>query len=81
MKACQETTETDTENMQPDPRTMRSVAEYQEIPKEKAAVMPARGLRKRRRDQNLAARCCQKPKGRIQAVVNPRKDWLLPAEG
>jgi hypothetical protein len=60
--AYHETTKTE-----PDPGTMQSVEENQEIPKEDSAVMPDRGLRKRRRDQNIAARRHQKPKGRIRA--------------
>jgi hypothetical protein len=65
--ATHEETEAYTEKIQPDPRMMQSVAEHQEVPKEEAALMPVGGLRKRRRDWNLAAGCCQKPKGRIQA--------------
>jgi hypothetical protein len=48
--ACHEATETE-----PDPRSMQSVEEHQEIPKEDAAVMLVRGLNKRRSDLNLAA--------------------------
>jgi hypothetical protein len=72
-KACQETTahheakERDTEETEPDPGMMQSVAEHQEVPKKEAAVMPVGGLRKRRRGGNLAAGLRQKPKGRIQA--------------
>jgi hypothetical protein len=65
--ASQEVTETD-----PDPGTMQSVEEHQEIPKEEAAVMPVGGLRKRRRDRNLATRRRQKPKGRIRASCESR---------
>jgi hypothetical protein len=60
-------TETDTEKIQLDPRIMQSVAELQEVPKEEAAVMPVGGLRKWRRDRNLAVGRHQKHKGRIQA--------------
>jgi hypothetical protein len=55
--ASQEDTET-----KPDPEKMQSVEEHQQIPKEDAAVMPVGGLRKRRRDRNLAAGRRQKPK-------------------
>jgi hypothetical protein len=55
--ASQEDTET-----KPDPGKMQSVEEHQEIPKEEAAAMPVGGLRKRRRDRNLAAGLRQKPK-------------------
>jgi hypothetical protein len=61
--ASQDATET-----KPDPGTMQSAEEHQEIPKEDAAVMPVGGLRKRRRDRNLAAGRPQKPKKRIQAT-------------
>jgi hypothetical protein len=60
--ASQEATKTE-----PDPGMMQSVEEHQEIPKEDATVMPVGGLRKRRRDRNLAAGRRQKPKRRIQA--------------
>jgi hypothetical protein len=42
-------------------------------PKEDAAVMPVGGLRKRRRDRNLAAGRRQKPKRRIQASCKSRR--------
>jgi membrane protein involved in colicin uptake len=51
--ACHEATEADTEKIQPDPGMMQSVGEHQEVLKE-ASVMPVGGLRKRRRDRNLA---------------------------
>jgi hypothetical protein len=51
---------------------MQSMEEHQEIPKEKAALMPVGGLRKRRRGRNLAAGRRQKPKGRIQASCESR---------
>jgi hypothetical protein len=56
----------------PDPGMMQSVEEHQEIPKEEAAVMPVKGLRKRRRDRNLAVGRHQKPKGRIQEEIDSR---------
>jgi hypothetical protein len=58
--ASQEDTETKS-----DPGKMQSMEEHQEIPMEESAVMPVRGLRKRRRDRNLSAGRLQKPKGRI----------------
>jgi hypothetical protein len=66
--ASQEATETG-----PDPGKMQSVEEHQEIPMEEAAVMRVGGLRKRRRDRNLAAGCRQKLKGRIQATCESRR--------
>jgi hypothetical protein len=71
--ACQEATEADAEETEPDPGMMQSAGEHQEIPKEEAAVMPVGGLRKRRRDRNLAAGRRQKPKGRIQAIFESEK--------
>jgi hypothetical protein len=63
MKTCQETTEAKPEKLkachekiEPDPWMMQSVGEHQEVPKEEAAVMLVRGLRKQRRDHNLAMR-------------------------
>jgi hypothetical protein len=44
---------------------MQSVEEHQEIPEEEAALMPVGGLRKWRRDWNLATGLRQKPKRRI----------------
>jgi hypothetical protein len=79
MKACQEMTtchkgtEADTEKIEPNPRMMQSVEEHQEIPKGEATVMPVGGLRKQHIDQNLAAECHQKPKGRIQASCESRR--------
>jgi hypothetical protein len=65
--ACHEETEANTEKMEPDPGISLSIGEYQEVSKEEAAVMLVGGLRKRRRDRNLAAGRRQKRKGRIQA--------------
>jgi hypothetical protein len=48
-------------------------SEHQEVPKEEAAVMPVRGLRKRGWDWNLVTGHHQKPKGRIQASCESRK--------
>jgi hypothetical protein len=71
--AYYEATETDTEKIQPDPRMMQSVVEQQEVAKEEAAVMSVGGVRKRRRDQNLAAGRRQKPKERIKASCESRR--------
>jgi hypothetical protein len=65
--ACHEVTEADTEKTEPDPGVMQFIGEHQEVPKEEAAMMLVRGLRKRRTDRNLAAGRHQKPKGRIHA--------------
>jgi hypothetical protein len=65
--------EADTEEIQPDPRMLQPVAEHEEVSKEKAAVILVGGLRKRRRDRNLAVVHRQKPKGRIQASCESRK--------
>jgi hypothetical protein len=72
-KACHEATEAYTEDIQPDPRMMQSVAEHQEVPKEEAVVMPIGRLRKRRRGQNLAAERRHKPKKRIRGYCGSRK--------
>jgi hypothetical protein len=52
---------------------MQSTVENHEAPKEEAAVMPVRGLRKWCGDWNLSAGRHQKPKGRIQASCVSRK--------
>jgi Zn-finger nucleic acid-binding protein len=79
MKACQEATafneatEADIEKIEPDPGMMQSVGEHREVPKGEAAAMPAGGLRKRRRDRNLAAERRQKPKERARGYCGSRK--------
>jgi hypothetical protein len=70
---CHEETKAYTKKIQPDPRMLLSVVEYQDVPKEEAAVMPVGGLRKRCWDRNLAAGCCQKSKGRIQESCESQK--------
>jgi CHASE3 domain sensor protein len=55
--ACNEATETE-----PDPGTMQSVEDHQEIHMEEAAVLPVGELRKQRKYRNLAAGRRQKPK-------------------
>jgi hypothetical protein len=67
--ACREAREADTEKIQPNPEMMQSIAEHHED----SQLMPVRGLRKWRGDQNLAAGCHQKPKRRIQASFESRK--------
>jgi hypothetical protein len=49
------------------PVEMECESRHQEVPKKEAAVMPVGGLRKQCGDREMAARHCQKPKGRIQA--------------
>jgi hypothetical protein len=52
---CHEATEADMEKIVPDSGMMQSVAEHQEVPREDAAVVPVRGLRKQRRGRKQAA--------------------------
>jgi hypothetical protein len=52
---------------------MQSVGEHQEVPKGEAAVMVVGGLRKRRRDLNLAAERRQKPKERTWGYCGSQK--------
>jgi hypothetical protein len=71
-------TKTNQENMgvtdfKRNPEEMECESEHQEVPKKEAPVMPAKGLRKRRGDRNLAAGHHQKPKGRIQASCESQK--------
>jgi hypothetical protein len=53
--SCQEATERDTENTEPDPGMMQSVVEHQVAPKEDAILKPVKGRKKRRRDRKPAA--------------------------
>jgi hypothetical protein len=73
MTAYNEATEADTEKTEPGPGMRQFVGEHHEVPKEEAAVIPVGGLRKRRRDQDLAAGRSQKPKRRIQVSCESRK--------
>jgi hypothetical protein len=50
--------------IEPDPGMMQSELEHKEIPTEYVAVMPVKGLRKRRRFWKLAVEHHQKPKER-----------------
>jgi hypothetical protein len=81
MTACHEKMEACTEKIEPDPRMIQSVAEHQEVPKGEAAVMPVRGPRKRRTDQNLAAERQQNLKEGTQASFESRKRLTMPAGG
>jgi hypothetical protein len=64
----QEVTETD-----PNTEMMQSAEEHQDIPNEVAAVMPVRGLRKRRRVWKLAAERHQKPKEGTRGYCGSRR--------
>jgi hypothetical protein len=66
--ACHKAMEADTEKIGPNPGMMQSVGEHQEVPKEEAAVMLVRGLRKRHGGATRSRR-----EGSRQ-VVNPRRD-------
>jgi hypothetical protein len=52
---------------------MQTIGQHREVPKEEVALMPVGGLRKRRRDRNLAAGRRQKTNGRIQATCESQK--------
>jgi hypothetical protein len=79
MKACQETTvcheatETDIEKIGPDSGMMQSVAEHQEVPREDAAVMPVRQLRKQRRGRKQAAGRREEPKELNRGICGSRE--------
>jgi hypothetical protein len=60
--ACQGKMEAWLECKEPTSMGMEPETKHREVPKEEATVMPVGGLRKRRRDQNLAAEYRQKPK-------------------
>jgi hypothetical protein len=73
LKACHEVTKADMEKIEPNPAMIHPAGEHQEVPKEDAAVMLIRGLRRQCRDWNLASGCHQKQKGRIQASCEFQK--------
>jgi hypothetical protein len=52
---------------------MKPEDEHREVPKEEAAVMPAGGLRKRRRDRDVDAERGQKPKEMTRGYCGARK--------
>jgi hypothetical protein len=60
-------------DMKANPGMMRSVGEHQEVSKEEAAVMPIGELKQRRRNRNLAAERCQKPKERTRGYCGSWK--------
>jgi hypothetical protein len=70
--ACHKATETDTEKIEPDPGMIQSI-EYQEMPKGETAMMPVRGLKKRRRVRNLSAEHHQKLKERTRGYCGSWK--------
>jgi hypothetical protein len=62
-----------TEKTEPGPDMMQSAEEHQDVPREEAAVMPVRGLRKRRRVWKLAAERRQKPKEATRGHCGSRR--------
>jgi hypothetical protein len=69
------------EKMEADPEEIKSIAEHMEVPKKEAAVKPVRALKKRHGGQNLAVRCCQKPKKRTQGNVGSYKTLAAACRG
>jgi hypothetical protein len=65
MTACHEATKAGMEKIEPNPGMVQSIGSSKWSSR-KAAVMLVGGLRRQRRDWNLAEGCHQKPKGRIQ---------------
>jgi hypothetical protein len=72
--ACQGKTEARLECEESTSVDMEREAEYREVPKEEVAVMPVGGLRKRRRNRNLAAERRLKPTEKTGEVVNRGRD-------
>jgi hypothetical protein len=66
MTACHEATETDTKKAEPNPGMIQSVEGHQKVPKKETAVMPVGGLKKWRRDKNLAMEHLQTPEERTR---------------
>jgi hypothetical protein len=71
--AYQEAMESSPESKEPTSREIGSVAMYEEVPKEEAAVIPIIKLKKRHGDWNLAVGC--------RAMVGPGRSWPPSAEG
>jgi hypothetical protein len=67
MMACQEITKAQLECKEP-------TSENMEVPKELAAVKPARGLRKWHRVRKLAAECHSEPEERTQGNCDSQKE-------
>jgi hypothetical protein len=59
--------------IEPDPEMMQFVEEHQEVPREEAANMPVKGLKKRYRVRNLAAERHQKLKERTRGYCGSQK--------
>jgi hypothetical protein len=74
--ACQKPTETNPEEMEPNPEMMQSVGEHQEVPKEKAALRSG-ALKNRHMARNPAAERQQKPKERTRGNCGSRKRWTV----
>jgi hypothetical protein len=68
MKVCHEAAEADTEEIEPDPRMIQSIAEHQEVPKADAIVKPVRGQKKRHRGRKQAAGRHGEPKELTRGV-------------
>jgi hypothetical protein len=60
---------------------MKSAAEYQEVPKEEAAVEIIKALEDRHGDQHLAAGHRRQPKKRTQCDGGSQKRWPPPPNG
>jgi hypothetical protein len=75
MVACQETMEARLEGKEePASEEMKPEVAHEEVPKEDAAVMPVRGLRKQRRGQKHAAGRREEPEKLNRGICGPREN-------
>jgi hypothetical protein len=71
--ACQDAMEANPEKIEQDPGMMQSVEEHQDVPNEDVAVMPVKGLKKRRREQKSTAGRRGEPKKLNRGNFGSRK--------
>jgi hypothetical protein len=68
-----------TEKIETDPGMMQSAEEHQDILSEHVAVMPVKGLKKRRRGRKSTAGRRGEPKKLNRGNCGPGRSWLPPA--
>jgi hypothetical protein len=81
MKFGKETTEARLECKEQTSEDMESGEERREVPKERAALQPVGGRRKRHRGQRLAVGHCGQPKERTQGNCGSRRKLVAPSRG
>jgi hypothetical protein len=71
--ACEDVTEDSPEKMEPNPQEKEAVVEREDVPNEDIAVIPVKGLKKRRRGRKSTAGRRREPKELNQANCGSRK--------